>query len=411
VYYPGPQPWVTRSVGIKHMRERHCPCRGLRLNQVPTTPFPKMPVVLMCPSIRPSGLYCIRGARARHVNAVDGGLMVRGRDVRGKDVGKRRIWRHRRRILILLLIGFMWLNNTNLLYHGRAGTYRLLAHRGLAQTFDESEAGWDSNTAAMIDEPRHGYIENTIPSMRAAFDLGADAVEFDVKLSKDGQLAVFHDSTLAYRCGVEGEVQDYTMAELRQMDVGFGYTADGGKTYPLRGKGVGLMPTMGEALATFPDREFVIEVKDGKTETYRVLWEKLKGLSPERLARLSICCASEEGVAYLRTCSKDLKLLSKNTMLKALVEYELIGWTGCVPKDMRNTELRIPLRYARLLWGWPNRFMERMDAANVRVELVAGDGGLSEGFDTPGSLGDVPDGFDGYVWTNRIDEVGHHVVP
>ena len=97
-------------------------------------------------------------------------------------------------------------------------------------------------------------------------------------------------------------------------------------------------------------------------------------------------------------------------MLKALVEYELIGWTGCVPKDMRNTELRIPLRYARLLWGWPNRFMERMDTANVRVELVAGDGGLSEGFDTPGSLGDVPDGFDGYVWTNRIDEVGHHVV-
>ena len=80
----------------------------------------------------------------------------------------------------------MWLNNTNLLYHGQAGTYRLLAHRGLAQTFDESEAGWDSNTAAMIDEPRHGYIENTIPSMRAAFDLGADAVEFDVKLSKDG---------------------------------------------------------------------------------------------------------------------------------------------------------------------------------------------------------------------------------
>ncbi len=52
----------------------------------------------------------------------------------------------------------------DLLYHGQAGTYRLLAHRGLAQTFDESEAGWDSNTAAMISEPRHGYIENTIPS-------------------------------------------------------------------------------------------------------------------------------------------------------------------------------------------------------------------------------------------------------
>ncbi len=73
--------------------------------------------------------------------------------------------------------------------------------------------------------------------MQAAFDLGADAVEFDVKCSKDNQLAVFHDSTLLFRCGIEGEVQDYTMAELKQMDVEYGYTADKGKTYPLRGKG------------------------------------------------------------------------------------------------------------------------------------------------------------------------------
>lgn len=42
VYYLGPRPWVTRGVGIKRMRERHCPCRGLRLIQVPTTPFPKI---------------------------------------------------------------------------------------------------------------------------------------------------------------------------------------------------------------------------------------------------------------------------------------------------------------------------------------------------------------------------------
>lgn len=72
--------------------------------------------------------------------------------------------------------------------------------------------------AVFIDEPVHGFIENTIPSMQAAFDLGADAVEFDVKCSKDNQLAVFHDSTLLFRCGIEGEVQDYTMAELKQMD-------------------------------------------------------------------------------------------------------------------------------------------------------------------------------------------------
>lgn len=46
---------------------------------------------------------------------------------------------------------------------------RLLAHRGLAQTFDITKVKWDTNTAAMIDPIEHPFIENTIPSMRAAF--------------------------------------------------------------------------------------------------------------------------------------------------------------------------------------------------------------------------------------------------
>ena len=78
-----------------------------------------------------------------------------------------------------------------------------MVHRGLAQVFDETNTDWNSNTAAMIEVPTHDYIENTIHSMQAAFDLSASAVELDIKLSKDGQLAVFHDSTLLYRCGVD----------------------------------------------------------------------------------------------------------------------------------------------------------------------------------------------------------------
>ena len=307
--------------------------------------------------------------------------------------------------IVLIVLSFMWINNTNLFASSGDSGFRILAHRGLAQVFNEAEADWDSNTAAMIDEPVHGFIENTIPSMQAAFDLGADAVEFDVKCSKDNQLAVFHDSTLLFRCGIEGEVQDYTMAELKQMDVGYGYTADNGKTYPLRGKGVGLMPTMSEVLDFFPDKEFVIEVKDGKIETYEVLWENLSSLSSERLEQLSICCSSDDGASYLRIQNPELKVMSKKTLITALLEYELLGWTGYVPKTMRNTEIRVPLAYAKLLWGWPNKFISRMDASNSRVEITAGKGSLSEGFDTKESIDIIPDGFSGYIWTNRIDIV------
>ncbi|KXT84460.1 Glycerophosphoryl diester phosphodiesterase [Streptococcus sp. DD11] len=308
-------------------------------------------------------------------------------------------------LICLALLFLIWLNNTGLFSHREGQDYKILAHRGLAQTFDESKADWDSNTAAMIDPPAHPYLENTIPSMQAAFDLGADAVEFDVKLSKDKQLAVFHDSTLEYKCGVKGEVQDYTMDQLKKMDIGYGYTADGGKNYPFRGRGVGQMPTMDEVLERFPDKEFVIEVKDGKLETYKVLWRKLKTLSPERLDKLSVCGASEEGVNWLRSQSRSLKLLSKESMIRALIKYELLGFTGYIPEEMKNAELRIPLKYAKFLWGWPYKFMDRMESVNTRVELTAGGADLSVGFDDVTSLESVPKEFGGYIWTNKINEL------
>lgn len=309
-----------------------------------------------------------------------------------------------KKIFIIIFIVLVWLNNTSL-FSKRGTEYKFLAHRGLAQVFDESKTDWNSNTAAMIEEPVHDYIENTIPSMRAAFDLGAAAVEFDVKLSKDGKLAVFHDSNLLYRCVVEGEVQDYTMDELRGLDIGYGYTADGGVTYLLRGKGVGLMPTMNEVLDTFPDKEFIIEVKDGKIETYKVLWENLSYLPEERQGQVSIVCAVDTGAKYLKSHNLKLKVMSKSSMITALCQYELISWTGYIPKSIRNTDLRLPLKYAKFLWGWPHKFMERMETSGTRVEVTAGGLGTSEGFDTIESLNALPEGFTGFIWTNRIDLV------
>jgi len=91
-------------------------------------------------------------------------------------------------ITIFAILVLIWLNNTNIFYT-QEENYKFLAHRGLAQTFDVSLADWDTNTAEIIHEPEHPYLENTIPSMQAAFNLGADVVELDVQLTKDNKLA------------------------------------------------------------------------------------------------------------------------------------------------------------------------------------------------------------------------------
>ncbi|WP_417309815.1 glycerophosphodiester phosphodiesterase family protein, partial [Devosia sp.] len=57
---------------------------------------------------------------------------------------------------------------------------QLIAHRGVHQTFDHTGLGRDGCSAERIYPPTTDYLENTLPSMQAAFDAGADIVEFDV---------------------------------------------------------------------------------------------------------------------------------------------------------------------------------------------------------------------------------------
>lgn len=317
--------------------------------------------------------------------------------------------RKKKRLIILtaaiFILFLIYMNNTNIFYPGRE-EYKILAHRGLAQTFDASKVGWDTNTAEIIYPPEHPYLENTISSMQAAFDHGADVVEFDVKLSQDNILAVFHDSTLEYRTDGKGEVGDYTMDKLKKLDIGYGYTADNEKTFPFRGKGVGLMPSIDEVLINFPDKELLIHVKDGNMKTYEVLWDHLSKMTEEQFVQITVY-GDDDGIDYLRNQSASLRLLSMSMMKSALLKYELLGFTGYIPKELYNMEIHLPLNYAKFLWGWPNKFIERMELVNTNVVIVAGDGEWSEGFDTKESLSLIPENYNGYVWTNRIDIINN----
>lgn len=72
-----------------------------------------------------------------------------------------------------------------------------------------------------------GYApENT----RAAFDLaltmGAGAIETDVQLSADGEAVIFHDGTVDRTSDGRGPLGDYTLAELRALDIGGWYRVE-----------------------------------------------------------------------------------------------------------------------------------------------------------------------------------------
>lgn len=74
----------------------------------------------------------------------------------------------------------------------------------------------------------NGVAENSLTAFRLAKEHGF-GIELDVRLSKDGELVVYHDETLTRVAGIEGKVIDYTADELSKMSLSG--TSDGVPTF------------------------------------------------------------------------------------------------------------------------------------------------------------------------------------
>jgi glycerophosphoryl diester phosphodiesterase len=66
------------------------------------------------------------------------------------------------------------------------------------------------------------YPENTLLAFRKALEVGADMIEFDVRVSRDGELVVMHDPTVDRTTNGSGRVETLTLRELKMLDAGMG---------------------------------------------------------------------------------------------------------------------------------------------------------------------------------------------
>jgi len=102
--------------------------------------------------------------------------------------------------------------------------------------------------------------ENTLAAYEHAVALGADVLEMDVQASSDGVVVLHHDYTVDRTTDGTGLVREKTFAEIRALDAGHRFTADGGATFPYRGQGI-VVPTLEEVLTAFPQMPVSIEIK------------------------------------------------------------------------------------------------------------------------------------------------------
>jgi glycerophosphoryl diester phosphodiesterase len=159
----------------------------------------------------------------------------------------------------------------------------------------------------------------------AAFDLGlaagADGLEIDVRLSRDGVVVVCHDATLDRTTDASGPVAARTAAELSRVDAGFRYGCNG--DHPFRGQGIGI-PALRDVLRRYPDTPIIVEMKVDRPEMGLALAAEV--LAASAVDRV---CAAASGCRALRTARAALPGLATSACrwdVRLALYRSWVGW-------------------------------------------------------------------------------------
>jgi glycerophosphoryl diester phosphodiesterase len=117
--------------------------------------------------------------------------------------------------------------------------------------------------------------ENTLYAFTRARELGVDVLEMDAQVTADGVLVVMHDSTLDRTTDGSGPINKLTLAQLKKLDAAFRWSPDGGRSFPLRGRGI-VVPTLQDVFNAFPEMRFNIEPKQAEPSLVKPLCRMIR---------------------------------------------------------------------------------------------------------------------------------------
>ncbi|ASI99823.1 glycerophosphodiester phosphodiesterase family protein [Thermococcus celer] len=164
------------------------------------------------------------------------------------------------------------------------------------------------------------YPENSLLAFRKAIEAGADGIELDVWLTRDGEVVVMHDETIDRTSNMSGKIKEMTLEELKGADIGMGER----------------IPTLEEVFEALPKDALVnVEIKD--PDAVERVAEIVASSNPERVmvssfnldalreyrkqddtTRMGLLIEREEVVPMVPKLKEELNLWSINVPVEAI---------------------------------------------------------------------------------------------
>jgi glycerophosphoryl diester phosphodiesterase len=203
--------------------------------------------------------------------------------------------------------------------------------------------------------------ENTLAAFDWAVEAGADGLELDVRLARDGEVVVCHDPTVNRTTDGAGSIDSMTTGELAALDAGFHFSdGDGGR--PFRGRGIGI-PTLRQVVARYPRHRLIVEMKDDLRELARATLEVLR----EADAMPRACLGSFYSGVLDEVRALEPRLATSGAQLEVrLALYR--SWVGLFPRSVPYQALQVPERRERTQVVSP-RFLRGAHRAGVAVQV------------------------------------------
>jgi glycerophosphoryl diester phosphodiesterase len=202
--------------------------------------------------------------------------------------------------------------------------------------------------------------ENTIAAFDHGLELGADGLELDVQLSRDGELVVIHDARLERTTDAQGLVSQHTARELAGVDAGYRFEA--GRPNGYRGRGIGI-PRFADVLQRYPDVPLIVELKGRDPELAR---------GAVRLARSAgamdrVCFGSfeDDTIRAARACGPDVVTSAGRGEIRRAL---WASWLGLSPVRPRYRAFQVPERYG-LRRVASRRFIRAANRGHLAVQV------------------------------------------
>jgi len=249
--------------------------------------------------------------------------------------------------IIVLLVLFLFLVFTpdapsHPYYEGVTGTL-VIAHQG-------GDGVWPGDTMYAFEK---------------AAEIGADVLEMDAHITRDGQIVLMHDEKVDRTTDGTGLIEEMTLEELKKLDAAYKWSNDGGQTFPYRGQGI-QVPTLNELFQKFPQMRYVIEIKMTENPIDKPLCDLIREYGMQN--KVLIASFHDEAMQNFRTTCPEVATSASRGEVTRFVLLGKVFLSGLVAPKYQSIQPPYDPKESLNIPIMTKRFIRESHAKNLHVE-------------------------------------------